>query len=312
MSVFGIDVSEHNGDIDWDRVKSAGDVKFAMIRAGYGMNAMDKRFKRNARECERVGIPYGVYWFSYAKTVKEAELEALKCLSVLEGHKIDYPVAFDWEDDSLARARKAGYDIRGKILPSQFAVTFLNVIRGKYQAMLYTNKAFLDQYFEKKLLENFDFWYANWKTPNFENPAGYEGVSADIWQYSSKGHVPGVYGDVDLNICYKEYEKKEEKKLTPQEIYDGLMAKLNFTKESSWGEAEVDKAKEAGFTDGSNPYNIPSRVEVMAMINRAMDEIMAKIEERLSQTPKFVDERIGEAVKRLSLSVDALQEVLMR
>lgn len=295
---FGIDVSEHNGLIDWDKVKSSGKVDFVMIRSGYGQSVVDKRFERNASECERVGIPYGVYWFSYAKTPAEAEIEAYKCLNVLEGHKVDYPVAFDWEDDSLAKAKKAGCDIKGKILPTQFAARFLSVIRKAYTPILYTNRAFLDQYFEKNLLDNFDFWYANWTSPTFSTPPKYGGVLPEMWQYSSTGAIEGIGGNVDLNVCYREY-KKEEPIMTPDQIYDGLMTKLNFQKQASWAEPEVAKAKEAGFTDGSNPYGIPSRAEVMTMINRALGEV-----------PKAVNNELGAVVDRLAETVDHLREVV--
>lgn len=295
----GIDVSEHNGVIDWDKVKESGMVDFVMIRAGYGTLTVDKKFYQNAASCERVGIPYGVYWFSYAKTVDEAKAEAVKCRITISGHKIDYPVAFDWEDDSLLRAKKAGVNIKGRDLPTQFAVAFLNEIRKSgYEPMLYTNKAFLDSYFDPHLLDGFDFWYANWRSPIFSSPIKYAGIAPQIWQYSAKGSIPGITGDVDLNICYQEY-KKEEEELTPDQIYDGLMTKLNFQKQSSWAETEVTKAKEFGFTDGSNPYAIPSRAEVMAMINRALGE-----------APKVVNRELGAVVSRLAETIDDLRKVV--
>lgn len=300
---LGIDVSVHNGEIDWDKVKASGKVDFVMIRAGYGQYNVDRQFVRNSAECERLGIPYGVYWFSYAKTQEEAEAEAYKCLETLKGRKVDYPVAFDWEDDSLARARKSGYDIKGKTLPTQFAIRFLNIIRKCYLAMIYTNKAFLDQYFDKSLLENFDFWYANWRVPNFDSPITYGGIAPQIWQYSEKGSIPGIKGPVDLNVCYREY-KKEEEELTPDQIYEGLMTKLNFEKQSSWAEREVAKAKEVGFTDGSNPYAIPSRAEVMAMINRAGEIVQKGLSEGFSNP----DYRILEAIDKLSTSITELPD----
>ena len=79
--IKGIDVSEHNGVIDWEKVK-ASNVEFAMIRAGYG-RTVDLRFKRNAEECNRLGIPFGVYWFSYALNAIGAALEADVCLETI-------------------------------------------------------------------------------------------------------------------------------------------------------------------------------------------------------------------------------------
>lgn len=268
----GIDVSEHNSVIDWDKVKESGMVDFVMIRAGYGRGLLDKRYKENINGCERLGIPYGIYWFSYAKTTDDAVEEARSCLRAIAGHNPQYPIAFDWEDDSLLKAKQVGVKIKGKTIPTQFAVAFLNAIRqANHTPMLYTNKAFLNQFFDVSLLASFDFWFASWfSNPNLDSPPAYGPTKPDIWQYSSVGRIPGISTDVDINVCYTEYALKEETKLTPQEIYDGLMEKLNFEKQSSWAEPEILKAKETGFTDGKNPYNIPSRAEVMTMINRAL------------------------------------------
>ena len=82
MSIHGIDVSQHQGSIDWRKVKASG-IQFAMLRAGYGANTVDGEFERNARGCMEAGIPFGVYWFSYAYTPEMARREAEKCISVI-------------------------------------------------------------------------------------------------------------------------------------------------------------------------------------------------------------------------------------
>ncbi len=101
MSAYtkGIDVSEHNGVIDWEKAKASG-VGFAMIRAGYG-RTVEKQFKRNISECNRVGLPCGVYWFSYALNAVGAANEAKACLKAIAPYKVDLPVAFDLEHDSV-------------------------------------------------------------------------------------------------------------------------------------------------------------------------------------------------------------------
>ncbi len=105
MSTYtkGIDVSEHNGVIDWEKVKASG-VGFAMIRAGYGKGNIDKQFVRNAQECTRVGMPFGVYWFSYAVTEEEVEREAEHCLNAVKPYHLDLPIAYDFEYDSVNNA----------------------------------------------------------------------------------------------------------------------------------------------------------------------------------------------------------------
>ena len=90
MNIKGLDVSEFQGEINWERVKNAG-YQFAMIRAGYGFNTIDKQFQRNASECNRIGLPIGVYWFCYAVSPETAIQEADGCLRTIRNYRIDYP-----------------------------------------------------------------------------------------------------------------------------------------------------------------------------------------------------------------------------
>ena len=94
MNIKGLDVSEFQGEINWERVKNAG-YQFAMIRAGYGFNTIDKQFQRNASECNRIGLPIGVYWFCYAVSPETAIQEADGCLRTIRNYRIDYPVCYD-------------------------------------------------------------------------------------------------------------------------------------------------------------------------------------------------------------------------
>ena len=99
--IFGIDVSDWQGDIDWAKAKAAG-VKFSLLKCGYGMDLTDQDddcFVRNASECERLGIPYGVYLYSYANTMEKAKSEAAHVIRMLKGRKPQYPVYLDLEDE---------------------------------------------------------------------------------------------------------------------------------------------------------------------------------------------------------------------
>lgn len=192
----GIDVSYHQGLIDWEKVKPH--IGFAMIRAGYGMNTVDAKFERNASECERLNIPYGVYWFSYAKSAQQAAIEAQRCLAVIKGKKLSFPVVFDYEYDSDEKALKAGYLINNNDRYN-IAKTFLEVIENAgYYAMLYANKDYMSKGFEK-LCERYDLWLAQW-TDDIEP---YK--NCGIWQWTSKGKVDGITGYVDLDISFKDY-----------------------------------------------------------------------------------------------------------
>lgn len=191
----GIDVSEHNGRIDWDIVKRSGIVDYVMIRAGYGRGNVDKQFNRNIQGCQRVGLPCGIYWFSYGYTADMARQEARYCLELIKGCDIQYPVSFDLEYDTITYARKNGVTI-GKSLATAMANAFCAEIKkAGYKPMNYTN---LDYYKNMFGQIPYDMWYAQ-----YASNRSITGMA--MWQYTSSGSVPGISGKVDLNYCYKDY-----------------------------------------------------------------------------------------------------------
>lgn len=202
MTIKGIDVSKHNGNIDWNKVKNDG-VKFAIIRGGYGNSYIDPKFKENIEGAIKSGINIGVYWFSYATNTTKAKEEAKKCLEVLKQYKnkITYPVFFDFEYDSVNYAKKQGVTIT-KTLASNMANVFLKEIKeAGYIPGMYTNLDFSNRYFTSEVLNDYDTWIAQ-----YYSKCTYSGKYT-IWQYSEKGSVAGINGNVDLNYCYKEYKK---------------------------------------------------------------------------------------------------------
>lgn len=316
---LGPDVSEHNGVIDWEALSTQ--IDFVMLRAGYGITGIDKQFVRNANECTRLGIPFGVYWFSYAGSVDAAIAEARKCIETISPYHIDYPVAFDWEDDSYKRCVQSGMVIKGKTIPSNMADAFLRVIEENgYVPCLYTNLSYLNQFFDEKLLERFHLWYAAWpgtRTVNVDRRPVYSAYQAHMWQYSSTGKYSGSSSTFDLNACYVNYPEmlnKEMNDMTAEEVYDLLMQKLNFQKQSNWAETEVAKAKELGFTDGSRPYEIASRAEVMAMINRSVTYVVDSLFKMLEfPTGKIVTiDHLEATVKKSKEYVDTKFEDLRK
>ena len=146
MSVSrGIDVSEHQGTIAWDRVKPQ--IDFAMLRVGYGKNHIDRQFVRNAQECTRLGIPFGGYWFSYALTAFEAKLEADYCIAALRPFKAEYPVAFDFEYDSAKYAAKQGVTLTAALVQSMASAFLLEIEAAGYFAANYANPDYINRYF---------------------------------------------------------------------------------------------------------------------------------------------------------------------
>lgn len=190
----GIDVSYHQSYIDWEKVKPQ--IDFAIIRAGFG-NAVDKQFERNAEECTRLGIPFGLYWFSYSYTEKHAEEEARLLIKQAQKFTPTYPLFFDWEYDSYNWAYKNGVKVDAGLM-CNMAIAFLSVIESAgYYAANYTNVDFWGRGF-KTLSERFDTWLAQW---NVDVPK----IKCGVWQHSSTGKIDGIKTNVDLDIAYKDY-----------------------------------------------------------------------------------------------------------
>lgn len=271
MSAYtkGIDVSEHNGVIDWEKVKASG-IGFAMLRGGYGQT-VDKRFKRNVSECNRLGIPCGIYWFSYALNAVGAAQEAAFCLETIKPYRIDFPVAFDLEYDSVNYAQRKGVCI-GMGLASDMARAFLRAVqKAGYDAANYTNADYLRRYFDAYLQKDFPVWLAQWPngTPDLNNPPR----TCAIWQYSATGSVPGIKGPVDLDVCYETYPKKEDDNMTGEQIYNALIAYLDTKPVPEWAKKELAAAKEMGITDGENPMRLVPRYQAAIMAKRAAQNV---------------------------------------
>ena len=196
-TLIGIDVSKWNGDIDWVQVKEAG-IQFVVIRAGYGYT-IDKKFKRNIEGAIENNIHIGIYWFSYARTADMAIEEARVCASVIEPYKdkIDLPVFFDFEYDSVVCARRHGVSI-SRTLATEMADAFCTTIKDYgYEAGIYTNLDFSNNYFTQSVLERWKVWIAQWTKTNTYKKTDYV-----MWQYSSRGYVKGIDGHVDMNYYY--------------------------------------------------------------------------------------------------------------
>lgn len=191
----GIDVSKHNGVIDWAKVKKSGDVDFAVIRAGYGklISQKDAMFEKNYAGCKKNGIPCGVYWYSYAHSVAEIQQEARVFLEAIKGKQFEFPVYLDFEEESQFKL--------GKAMCCAMANAFLEILENAgYFAGLYCSTYYLNQYFDDSVKDRYSIWLAhvNVQKPTYAKPY-------DMWQYSWKGRIDGISGDVDCNYCYKDF-----------------------------------------------------------------------------------------------------------
>ena len=187
----GIDVSYAQGVIDWEKVKASGLVDFAILRAGYGKETsqIDDQFSRNYTACKQLGIPVGVYWYSYATTVDEAEQEAKVCLQTIQGKQFEYPVAFDIEE--------------ARCLPQADALstTFCTALENAgYYTAIYTFKSALESNFSAAVKNRYDIFLSHIGVQQTDYAGSY-----GLWQYSWTGCIPGISGDVDLDYAYKDY-----------------------------------------------------------------------------------------------------------
>lgn len=187
----GIDVSYAQGIIDWDKAKEA--VDFAIIRAGYGKNNIDKQAKRNLSECNRLGIPCGVYWFSYAFTDYMARKEAEYCYNFIKDYKLEYPIYYDFEYDSENYAERTGHRLSPDDVCSM-AMTFCEEIEShKYYTGIYTNRDYERRIYKtnSQVFKKYDKWLALYADTCDE--------AVHLWQFSNIGKIPGIEGNVDIN-----------------------------------------------------------------------------------------------------------------
>lgn len=203
---YGIDVSAHQGEIDWAAVAGDG-VEFAFLRIGYrgysaGALNLDGQFEANYAGAREQGIDVGVYFFSQAISEEEAREEARQVLSWLEGKEIQCPIVYDWEHIEEDTARTDSVD--GETVTA-CARAFCEEIReAGYDPMIYCNGMLGYLSYDLTQLEDYPLWYAEYEDyPSY----AYE---VTIWQYTESGTVAGIQGKADRNIWFQTEEKPPE------------------------------------------------------------------------------------------------------
>lgn len=200
-SLYGVDVSSHQGEVDWAAVAAAGN-DFAMLRIGFrgytqGNLQQDPRFEENFAAARENGLKVGVYFFSQAVNEAEAAEEAAQVLTWLDGRTLDCPVAFDWEHvDGQADARSN--DVDGDTVTA-CARAFCTAIRqGGYRPMIYCNGMLGYLHYDVSQLTEFPIWYAEYADyPSYA-------YAFEMWQFTESGAVAGIEGNVDRNIWFTE------------------------------------------------------------------------------------------------------------
>ncbi|MBQ1535824.1 MAG: 1,4-beta-N-acetylmuramidase, partial [Ruminococcus sp.] len=195
MATSGIDVSQWQGTINWPQVK--GKVDFALIRAGYGDTLsfpyqIDKMYEANYKGCKQAGIPVGVYFYSYASTVAQAQREADSCIALLKGKQFEYPVYYDVEEFDIFRSGNTNAIIKA----------FCDKLeKAGYFTGIYIYRSALQTYVNKQIRERYAVAVAEYGPKcNYDGPYG-------IWQNTSDWSCSGISGRVDHDYCYVDYPK---------------------------------------------------------------------------------------------------------
>lgn len=273
-----IDVSEWQGVIDWNKAKPH--IDGAILRCGCGTSYDDKQWERNVKECERLGIPYGVYLYSYAKDVNAARKEAEHVLRMVKGHKLSLPIYFDAEQSGTERYAHTT------------AATFCPIIEAAgYRVGIYSTAAWFNNYIG---LPQYTRWVAAWGTNNGRPQKRPNVENMGMWQYTSVGKIDGVNGNVDVSLCYLNIQESEDDDMTEAEVRKIVHEILDGdnTKPSEWAEKEVADAKALGITDGSRPQGYAKREEVVAMILRDHNGIVGIIADAVKHEVKAVLDKI--------------------
>ena len=192
---IGIDVSKWQGDIDFSKLKASG-VEFVIIRVGSsnglnGENFVDSKFIQNVKNANAVGIPVGIYFYSYASTIDRAISDAKWIIEQIKDYKVDLPIAFDWENwNSFNKFDVSFFGL------TNIAKGFMDTVKDAgYDAMLYSSKTYLENIW---MPTSYPIWLAHY-TKNTNYTGDYS-----FWQMCSNGRVNGINGDVDINIRYIE------------------------------------------------------------------------------------------------------------
>lgn len=195
MSKFGIDVSEHQGEINWNELKSK--IDFAILRLGWIGNkenhTLDKQFERNYNECKRLAIPVGAYVYCYANNEESAKSGANWTINNLAGRPLDLPIYIDMEDNSIMNLSKDNL--------TNICIAFNSVVEANNKwAGVYANLNWFDNYLNKNIIKS---KYTTWIAHYTSGDDRYQG-EYDIWQNSSNGNLTGVNGNLDTNYMYRD------------------------------------------------------------------------------------------------------------
>lgn len=248
----GIDISEHNGDINLSIVKKAG-FKFVMIKCGSGSDFKtqdDPFFEDNVKKAEKLGLPWGVYIYSYATNITEAKSEVEHVKRLLKGKKPTLPIAFDMEDaDGYKSARGA----LNKSLITDICKTFLEGIKkAGYYPMLYTSFSWIGYYISTEITDKYDLWIAQWSTN-----CSYTKKNLGIWQYGGETnyidtpYISGIGHMLDKNKCFKNYQS--------------IIKKGGY---NNWEKTPLKELDKTGYKRGNNSIGVLAVKQLLILADK--------------------------------------------
>ena len=265
--IKGVDISVYQKGISFSALKQVG-VKFAIIRAGYG-EKKDYTMDKFVKDCKANGIDYGFYWYSYAMSVKQAEAEAEKCVSVLKGLFPTYPVFFDLEE-------------KKQISGLNMAIAFCEKIRqAGFKPGIYANPSFVENYYDKQqLVGKYDIWLAHW-TESPDKPSKYD-YGQTMWQWGLD-RIGGY--DIDGDICFCDYAKPAPAKKTVEQLADEVIA----------GKWDNGVERERLLTAAGYDYNAVQKRVNEKLYKKTVDEIANEVIAGLWGNGSERKERLTEA-----------------
>ena len=268
MSMFlGVDISKHNGNVNIKKVRDAG-YKAIVIRAGYGNNNTDQKFVPNTEACVNLGVNTGFYWFMYSTSEAGAAKEGKYAVEHAKKYfEKNVPIAADLEYDTVAYAAKRGVNIT-KNVATAYVIAFLKEVeKAGFIPVLYTNKDYMSRMFDvAKIRQALDtplyVWYARYTS----SLSSSEEAVVDVWQYSSKGSVDGISGNVDMNKFYTDIFKKsvvsESRPATTNLFIKGFQVAANA---DGYRDQNGDKLVEDGI-DGAKTQYVRKQINLKAKL----------------------------------------------
>lgn len=309
MTIKGIDVSYANGIIDWNKVKKSG-IEYAILRSTFGSESpsqIDSEFFQNAQGCVKNNIPFGVYHFAYFVNEQKATEEANFVIKKANEYKkyVKF-IALDVEEDSERYAKNLGYNPDW----TKCAVKFMECIKAAgYTPILYANQSWITNKYNYDTIRKYKLWYA---APDATSPK----YDATIWQYSWKGKVNGITGDVDMNYLYDD-------NLIKSSVNNATSNSNNANKNTNDKEVFLSQAKTYIGKNGDYVCNVKLKLgtiydwcafAVSSIMNDCgfIGKYIKQIEGGAGSIPRESDSKYGKWFKKYDISPQSSDLILFR